>query len=264
MDKKTGTKGTGKSFRWNGAVTDKDVQNVARLIKEKQIQVVDLKFNDLPGLWQHFSIPASELTEFDDIVTSIWEDGIGFDGSSIRGFQKINESDMILMPDPSSAVVDPICAVPTLSVLCDIYDPITKKPYTRDPRYIGKKAEAFLKTTGFADQSFYGPEQEFFIFDDIRFDQTVEQGLLLHRLRRRRLELGPRGEAEPRLQAPLQGRLLPGPAPRLPPGPEERDTHHHDPGQGSPMEVHHHEVATAGQCEMDMKYGPSSRWRTSA
>ena len=176
MEKKTGTKGSGKTFRWTGAVTDKDVQNVAKLIKENNIQVVDLKFCDLPGLWQHFSIPASELTEFEDIATSIWEDGIGFDGSSIRGFQKINESDMILLPDPGSAVVDPVCAVPTLSVICDIYDPVTKKPYTRDPRYIGKKAEAFLKTTGFADESYYGPEQEFFIFDDIRFDQTVNSG----------------------------------------------------------------------------------------
>src|SRR5208337_4292026 len=176
MEKKAVAKGVAKSFRWTGGVTAKDVQSVSRMIKENKIQIVDLKFCDLPGLWQHFSIPAAELAEIDDLATSIWEDGIGFDGSSIRGFQKINESDMILLPDPTSAVVDPVCAVPTLSVLCDIYDPVTKKPYTRDPRYIGKKAEAFLKTTGFADQSFYGPEQEFFIFDDIRFDQTVNSG----------------------------------------------------------------------------------------
>ncbi len=176
MDKKTGVQGSGKSFRWTGAVKEKDVQKVASLIKENNVQVVDLKFCDLPGLWQHFSIPATELTEIESLATSIWEDGIGFDGSSIRGFQKINESDMILLPDPSSAVVDPICAAPTLSVICDIYDPVTKKAYSRDPRYISKKAEAFLKTTGFADESYYGPEQEFFIFDDIRFDQTINSG----------------------------------------------------------------------------------------
>ena len=109
---------------------------VASLIEEKGILVVDLKFNDLPGLWQHFSIPASELTD----SGSIWEDGIGFDGSSIRGFQKIQESDMILMPDPATAIVDPVTKIPTLSIICDIYDPITKQPYTRDPRYVAKKA----------------------------------------------------------------------------------------------------------------------------
>ena len=112
MDKKTGAKGNGKSFRWQGGVTDKAVQQVGRLLKENKIQVVDLKFCDLPGLWQHFSIPATELTDYGDLGTSIWEDGIGFDGSSIRGFQKINESDMILLPDPTSAVVDPSVPCP--------------------------------------------------------------------------------------------------------------------------------------------------------
>jgi glutamine synthetase len=111
--------------RWNGKVSEKDIQGISKLIKENGIQIVDLKFNDLPGLWQHFSIPASELWEIDDPVKNIWAEGIGFDGSSIRGFQKIQESDMILMLDPSTATVDPACEVPTLSILCDIYDPIT-------------------------------------------------------------------------------------------------------------------------------------------
>ena len=102
MEKKTGTKASGKSFRWTGAVTDKDVQNVAKLIKQNNIQIVDLKFCDLPGLWQHFSIPASELVEIESLATSIWEDGIGFDGSSIRGFQKIDESDMVPCPTPEA------------------------------------------------------------------------------------------------------------------------------------------------------------------
>jgi glutamine synthetase len=127
-------------LRWNGKVTESQIQNISRIIKENNIQIIDLKFNDLPGLWQHFSIPVSELWEIDDPVKSIWIEGIGFDGSSIRGFQKIQESDMILMLDPNTAVVDPICEVPTLSIICDIYDPITKRPYSRDPRYIAKKA----------------------------------------------------------------------------------------------------------------------------
>ena len=132
----------------NGACDEKAAREVLKMVKDKGIQIIDLKFNDLPGLWQHFSIPASELLEMDDITRSIWVDGIGFDGSSIRGFQKIQESDMILIPDPTTAVVDPICEVPTVSILCDIYDPLTRKPYSRDPRYIAKKAEKYLKDTG--------------------------------------------------------------------------------------------------------------------
>ncbi len=139
------------NIRWNGEVNEKEIKRVTDLIGENKIEIIDLKFNDLPGLWQHFSIPASELYEIDDPLKSIWVEGIGFDGSSIRGFQKIQESDMILQLDPSTAVVDPICEVPTLSIICDIYDPLTKKPYTRDPRYIAKKASRYLRSTGIAD-----------------------------------------------------------------------------------------------------------------
>ena len=103
-------------------------EEVRRYIQKNKIQVVDLKFNDLPGLWQHFSIPAVDLTDWDKLEKSIWVEGIGFDGSSIRGFQKIQESDMLLIPDPTTAVVDPVCQIPTLSIICDIYDPITKEP----------------------------------------------------------------------------------------------------------------------------------------
>src|SRR3989338_4817508 len=119
----------------------KSIDKIPKLIKEHNIQIVDLKFNDLPGLWQHFSIPVSELYEIDDPVKSIWTEGIGFDGSSIRGFQKIQESDMLLMPDPKTAIVDPGCEIPTMSIICDIYDPISKEAYTRDPRYVARKAE---------------------------------------------------------------------------------------------------------------------------
>ena len=130
---------------YNGAFDEKAARDVLKFVKENNIQIIDLKFNDLPGLWQHFSIPASELLEMDDITRSIWVDGIGFDGSSIRGFQKIQESDMILIPDPSTAIVDPVCEVPTLSLICDIYDPLTRKAYSRDPRYIAKKRKNISK-----------------------------------------------------------------------------------------------------------------------
>lgn len=146
------------------------IKSVFEYIKKHNIKMVDLKFNDLPGLWQHFSLP---VVEFDE---SIFHEGIGFDGSSIRGFKKIHESDMILMPDPTSMVTDPVCEVPTLSLICDIYDPITKQPYTRDPRYIAEKAEKYLASTGIATKSYFGPEAEFFILDSVRFDQTENAG----------------------------------------------------------------------------------------
>jgi glutamine synthetase len=136
---------------------------VDNLIKEHGIRMVDLKFTDLPGLWQHFSVP---VTEIDD---DVWVHGLGFDGSSIRGFQKIEESDMLIVPDPSTER-------PTLSMIGDIVDPITKQPYSRDPLAIAKKAEAHLKSTGMFDTAYFGPEAEFFVFDDVRFDQTANAG----------------------------------------------------------------------------------------
>lgn len=239
--------------RWNGEVNEKDIQKINKIIKENNIQIVDLKFNDLPGIWQHFSIPVSELTEIDDPVDSIWSEGIGFDGSSIRGFQKIQESDMILQLDPTTAVVDPICEVPTLSIICDIYDPITKKPYTRDPRYVAKKAVEHLKKTGIADESFWGPEMEFFIFNDIRFDQTQNCGYYF--IDSIEGEWNSGRDEKPNLGYKL--RYKEGYFP-VPP---------HDSMQdlrskmllamikaGISVEVHHHEVATAGQAEIDMKF----------
>src|SRR5512147_1329973 len=139
-------------------MTPKDVLKMA---KEKGVRIVDLRFIDLPGLWQHFSIPVSELGE------GIFEDGLGFDGSSIRGFQTIDESDMLLMPDPTTAQMDPFTAVPTIVLNCNVKDPVTMEAYTRDPRYVAQKAELFLKQTGIADTVYIGPELEFFIFDSI-------------------------------------------------------------------------------------------------
>jgi len=229
-------------------------QEVAKFITDKSIQIVDLKFNDLPGLWQHFSIPPRELTELDDIQTSIWEDGIGFDGSSIRGFQKIQESDMILIPDPASARIDPVCKVPTLSVICDIKDPLTHEPYSRDPRYIAKKAAEHLRKTGIADTSYWGPELEFFIFDDIRFDQTENSGY--YYIDSIEGEWNSGRDEKPNLG--YKPRFKEGYFP-VPPHDSLQDIRSEMiltmEQVGITVEVHHHEVATAGQCEIDMKFG---------
>ena len=157
-------------------VTKEQISAVHSLINKNDLKIVDLKFNDLPGLWQHFSIPASELNGSTDPRSGIWAEGIGFDGSSIRGFQKIQESDMLLYLNTSTAVIDPACEVPTLSIICDVFDPLTKEAYTRDPRFIAQKAEQYLKSTGIADTSFWGTEYEFFLFDDVGSSQTVNQG----------------------------------------------------------------------------------------
>src|SRR6267142_1204670 len=149
------------------AETPKDVLALA---KDSGVRIVDLRFCDLPGLMQHFSMPVSELTE------DSFADGFGFDGSSIRGFQAIHESDMLLIPDPTTAVLDPFREVPTLLMNCFIEDPITRQSYSRDPRYIAKKAQERLTATGIADTSYWGPELEFYIFDEARFDQNQHEG----------------------------------------------------------------------------------------
>ena len=137
------------------------------------VKIIDFKFIDLPGTWQHTSIPAVRLD------ADSFSEGIGFDGSSIRGFQEIHESDMLLMPDPTTAFIDPVLGVPTLSIICDVADPITRQPYSRDPRYIARKAEAYLKQTGIADTSFWGPEAEFFIFNDVKYHQDTNSAYYL-------------------------------------------------------------------------------------
>src|ERR1700693_5562603 len=145
-------------------------REVIERAKAEGVEVVDVRFIDLPGTWQHFSLPLSEL-EVDS-----FKEGLGFDGSSIRGFQAINESDMLLIPDPETAFVDPVLGVRTLSVICDIYDPIPREPYSRDPRFIAFKAEEYLKMSGVATTSYWGPEAEFFIFNSVRFDQNAHEG----------------------------------------------------------------------------------------
>src|SRR2546423_14739481 len=139
------------------STSPKDVLAQAR---DLQVKMIDFKFIDLPGLWQHFSIPVEEFTE------ALFTEGIGFDGSSIRGFQKIHESDMLLLPDPDTAFLDPACSIPTLSVICDVTQPGgTGERYTRDPRFVAKKAEAFVAESGIATTAFFGPEIEFYIFN---------------------------------------------------------------------------------------------------
>jgi glutamine synthetase len=144
-------------------------KQVVAFAEENGAKMVDYKFMDFIGTWQHVSVPITEFGE------DTFEEGQGFDGSSIRGWQPIHASDMILLPDPSSAKMDPFIAVPTLSLICDIFDPITKEDYTRDPRNIAKKAEMYLKSTGIGDTAFFGPEAEFFIFDDVRYSSSANQ-----------------------------------------------------------------------------------------
>jgi len=234
-------------------------QEIAALIKDKGITFIDLKFNDLPGLWQHFSMPSSELTGVDDLSSGgLFREGVGFDGSSIRGFQSIQESDMILIPDPDTAVIDPVCKAFTLSMICDIYDPITRQPYTRDPRYIAKKAEAYLKSSGIADVSYWGPEMEFFIFDDVRFNQGVNHGFYFVDSIEGEWNTG--REENPNLG--YKARYKEGYFP-VPPHDSHQDLRSEMVktllGVGIGIEVHHHEVASGGQAEIDMRYDTLTR-----
>ena len=143
--------------------------DVFDLAERHGARMVDLKFTDLPGTWQHMGMALKSLDE------EALSDGIGFDGSSIRGFQEIYESDMLLLPDPSTAVLDPFYQAPTLSLVCTVLDPITRKPYTRDPRHVAMKAQDHLRSSGVADTAYFGPEAEFYVFDHVAFDQQANK-----------------------------------------------------------------------------------------
>ncbi len=223
-----------------------EIDRVFKLIKEHGVKIVDLKFTDMIGQWQHVSMTTGE---FDP---DHFEDGHGFDGSSIRGFQRIHESDMLLYPDPSTAFIDPFTAVPTLSVTCDIADPITKEPYSRDARFIAEKAEKFLRSSGIADTAFFGPEPEFFIFDNIRFDQSSNEGFYFIDSEEGIWNSG--SDARPNLghrPRHKEGYFPVAPIDTL----QDLRTEMVLTMQqvGIEVEVHHHEVATAGQTEIDMK-----------
>ena len=148
-------------------------EQVLAMARERGVQIVDLRFTDLFGMWQHFSIPVTELS------ADLFTDGIGFDGSSIRGFQHIHESDMILIGDPSTAVADPLSRIPTMLLTCDVYDPVTRGRYTRDPRFIAQKAEEYVRKSGIATTVYFGPEAEFFVFDEVRYDQSAHQAFYM-------------------------------------------------------------------------------------
>ncbi len=221
--------------------------DVMQLIKDKGIQAVDLRFIDLPGLWQHFTVSAKEFE------ADVFEEGIGFDGSSIRGFQAIQESDMLLFPDASTAFVDPFFERPTLNIICNIKDPITGESYSRDPRYVAQKANAYLKSTGIADTAYFGPEPEFFIFDDIRFGQSYQHGFY-------HIDAAEGFWNSGRDEQPNLGykpRYKEGYFP-VPPMDSHQDLRTEMMLElekvGVEVEVHHHEVGTAGQAEIDMRF----------
>ena len=227
-------------------MTPKDVLTLAQ---ENNVIMVDFKFIDFPGTWQNFSVPVSELEE------ATFEDGVGFDGSSIRGWQAIHASDMLIIPDPSTAILDPFRKYPTLSLICNIVDPITKESYTRDPRHIAQKAVQYMKSTGVGDTVYFGPEAEFFIFDNIRFDQNAQSGYYFidskEGIWNSGKDEGPNLGYKPRHK---EGYFPVSPTDSL----EDMRTEMVTVMQkcGIHIEAQHHEVATAGQGEIDMRFAP--------
>ncbi len=226
-----------------------DAKGVLKLVKEKNIQMVDFRFTDVPGTWQHFSIPAQVLED------DMFEEGLGFDGSSVRGFQVINESDMLVVPDASTAFVDPTLEVPTLVLICDIKDPITGEHYSRDPRYVARKAVDYLASTGIADTSFWGPEAEFFLFSSTRYQS--DPNISFYAVD------SDEGWWNSGLDTGINhGQQIPPKRGYFPCAPT--DSQQDIRSQmvlkmmevGINVEVHHHEVATAGQAEIDMRFGP--------
>ncbi|MBI5374503.1 MAG: type I glutamate--ammonia ligase [Candidatus Schekmanbacteria bacterium] len=222
-------------------------KEVVEFAKKNNVKMVDLRFMDFPGMWQHFSVPLVELTE------ASFEEGFGFDGSSIRGWQPINASDMLVIPDPETAIMDPMLKYPTLAMICSIVDPITKEKYSRDPRNIAQKAESYVKATKLADTAYFGPEAEFFIFDDVRFDQNEHQGFYFLDSSEGRWNSG--RDEKPNLG--YKPRYKEGYFP-VPPTDSQQDLRAemvlYMQQVGIEIECQHHEVATAGQAEIDMKY----------
>ncbi len=222
-------------------------QEVLALCREKDVKAIDLRFIDFPGLMQHFTIPVNKLTE------DVFEEGLGFDGSSIRGWQAINESDMLVVPQPATAFIDPFCDLPTLAMICNIQDPITREDYSRDPRNVARKATAYLKSTGIADTCYIGPEAEFFIFDDVRFDQNQHEGY--YHLDSIEGEWNRGRKEEPNLGYKLrykEGYFPVPPADQLMNLRNEMMQTMID--CGLDVEAQHHEVGTAGQSEIDLRF----------
>jgi glutamine synthetase len=230
-------------------VTVKSPKDVLALCREKDVKMVDLRFIDMPGIWQHFTIPVMQLKE------DIFEEGLGFDGSSIRGWQAINESDMLVIPQADTAFLDPFTQMPTLVLICNIQDPITGEDYSRDPRNIARKVVNYLKSTGIADTAFIGPEAEFFVFDDVRCDSTTNSASYF-------VDSNEAWWNRNRNEGPNQGykiRPKEGYFP-VPPADQLQDLRSEMTQAlidiGIEIEAQHHEVATAGQCEIDMRFQP--------
>jgi glutamine synthetase len=230
-------------------LTLKTAKDVVEFIKSEGVEVVDFRFMDFPGLWQHFSVPAREVEE------STFADGLGFDGSSIRGWQAINESDMLMKPVPETAFIDPFFEAKTLVLICNICDPVTGADYSRDPRNIARKAVAYLKGSGIGDVAYFGPEAEFFIFDSIRFDQNVHEGYYHIDSVEGRWNSG--REENPNLG--YKPRYKEGYFP-VPPTDSQQDIRSEMmltlEKIGVEIEAQHHEVATGGQAEIDMRFSP--------
>ena len=223
-----------------------DPKTVLEFAKRNDVKILDLRFTDLPGLWHHISYPVEQLTE------ASFEEGFGMDGSSIRGWAAIHESDMLLIPDPNSYLLDPFTEVSTLVMVADVIDPVTKQRYDRDPRYIARKAELYLASSGVADTAYFGAEAEFFIFDNVRFDQREQHGFYFIDAEEGRWNSG-------RVENNL------GYRPRFREGyfPVPPTDHYQDlrsemvvamQNAGLMVECHHHEVATAGQTEIDLRF----------
>ena len=226
-------------------------QEVLKLAKDSGTEFVDLRFCDLPGVMQHFSVPLHQLTE------EVFTEGFGFDGSSIRGFQEIQESDMLLMPDPNTVVIDPFREHPTMNLNCFVVDPITGESYTRDPRYVAKKAEEYVKGTGIADTAYFGPEAEFYVFDQVRFDQNSHSGYYFLDATEGVWNSGREFELDGSPNLGYKPRYKEGYFP-TPPMDQAQDLRsemvkvlEH---VGIEIEVQHHEVGTAGQAEIDMRF----------
>lgn len=226
--------------------------DVLNSVEDKGVRMIDLRFADLPGTWQHFSVPPGALD------ADALSDGIGFDGSSIRGFQEIQESDMLVVPDPTMAFLDPFATETTLVLICNIRDPVTGQSYSRDPRYIAQKAEIYLASTGLADIAYFGPEAEFFVFNDVRYGQGINYSF--HEIDSTEGTWNTGTDENPNLAH--KPRQKEGYFP-VPPTDSMQDLRTEMvltlEALGVKIEAHHHEVATAGQAEIDMRFAPLTR-----